>query len=109
MTFTDKKAVVPNQSLSLQEILQRFTRGEPLEIGREGATFDDGDEDLEKVKNADLVDKAEFAERMKQTQKNWDKQEKRKADKERERLDKLALDKIVADKKAESIKNENAK
>lgn len=107
--FMGKKAVVPNQSLSLQEILERFTRGEPLEIGRIGAVYDDGAEDLEKMAHADLVDKQEFVDKLKQTNKLWEKQEKRRQDKEKERLDKMALDRILADKKAAEKAAENAK
>lgn len=109
LVFTDKKSVLPNQSLSLQEILERFTRGEPLEIGREGATYDDGPEDLEKLSHMDLVDRAEYINKLKQTSKTWEKQEKRKAEKEKERLDKLAVEKLAADKKAAEKSADNAK
>lgn len=100
LTFRGKSLVVPNQSMSLEEILSRFTRGEPLEIGREGAQYDDGPEDLEKVSHMDLVDRAEFVDKLKQTQKRYDKQEARKKGEEKTRLEKLAIDKIAAEKKA---------
>lgn len=95
-----KKAVVPNQAMSLQEILERFTRGEPLEIGRGEGQYDDGPDDLEKLSHMDLVDKAEYVDRLKQTSKQFEKQEKEKARKEKERLDKMAVDKLAADKMA---------
>lgn len=95
-----KKLVVPNQTMSLEEILKRFTRGESLEIGKDGTFDDEGDDDLEKVANMDLVDKAEFVDKLKQTQKDFEKQEKEKAHKERRRLDKLAVEKLANDKLA---------
>lgn len=51
--FTNaKKLVVPDQALSLQEILDRFTRNEALAIGKD-VDFDD-DPDLENPLNVDL-------------------------------------------------------
>lgn len=99
LKITEPKAVVPNMALSLQEILARFTRGEPLEIGREG-NYDDGPDDLEKVSHMDLVDKEEYVEKLKATTKQWEKQEKERAQKEKARLDKLAVEKLAADKLA---------
>lgn len=57
---------VPDQTLSLAEILERFTRDEALPIGHDVSYDDDAEVDYEKMKYADLVDKAEFADRMKQ-------------------------------------------
>lgn len=94
-----KKLVVPNQALSLQEILERFTRGEPLEIGRGEGQYDDGPEDLEKLAHADLVDKAEAADKFAETQRKYKKQEKDKQKAEKERLEKLAVEKLAAEKK----------
>lgn len=91
--------VQPNMSMSLQEILERFTRGESLDIGKE-PSYDDGDEDLEKMAHMDLVDRQEYANKLKKTQKDFEKQERKKAADEKARLDKLAVDKLVADKKA---------
>lgn len=69
-----KKLVIPNQSLSLQEILERFTRKEALPIGRD-ANYHESDDDLEKVAHFDLVDKAEFSAKLSETQKTYKKQE----------------------------------
>lgn len=75
--------VVPDQSMSLQEILERFTRGEPLEVGHDVQDGDDSDNplniDLEKLANSDLVDKAEFVEKLKDVQRRYNVQEKEKA------------------------------
>lgn len=95
-----KKLTVPNQALSLEEILRRFTRGESLEIGKDGTFDDEGDDDLEKVAHMDLVDREEYVNKLKQTEKDYEKQEKGKAKKERERLDKLAVEKLANDKLA---------
>lgn len=73
-----KKSVVPNQALTLQEILARFTRGEAVNVAREG-NYHDGPDDLEKVANMDLVDKQEYIDNLKTTQKNYEKQERKKA------------------------------
>lgn len=105
----EKKAVVPNMSLSLEEILRRFTRGEPLLIGRGEPQYDEGPDDLEKVANMDLVDKEEYIDKLKATQKTYDKQEARKKGEEKTRLEQVAIDKIVADKKAEKAVGKTAK
>lgn len=99
-TFTGESIVVPNMSMSLEEILQRFTRGEPLAIGKEDPVYHESDDDLEKVSHLDMVDRAEYVEKLKVTQKEYEKQEKRKAKAERERLDKLAVEKLAAEKLA---------
>lgn len=98
---TEKKMVVPNQSMSLEEILSRFTRGEPLEIGRDGAFDEEGDDDLEKVSHMDLVDKEEYVDKLKQTKKRYDAQEKARAKKAHDEVIKQAAEKLAADKKAE--------
>lgn len=103
-----KKAVVPNQSMSLREILERFTRGEKLPVGQEG-TYDDGPEDLEKMGHADLVDKMEFSDKLKQTQKDYALQEKKKAAKKQAELDKLAVEKLAAEKAAAEKAADKAK
>lgn len=103
--FVGKKIVIPNQALSLKEILERFTRGEPLEIGRD-TTWDDGEDDLEKVAASDLVDKEEFVDRMKEVSTKYQKQEKSKAaklaaEREKKAVDQIAADKLAAEKAAE--------
>lgn len=82
--------VVPNQALSLQEILKRFTRNQPVAVGRE-ASFDEGEEDLEKVAHGDLVDRAEFVEKQKELQRKYKAQEEAKEKAERDRVYKEAV------------------
>lgn len=76
-TIAGKSMVVPHQALSLREILERFTRAEELPVFHEG-NYDDGEDDLEKVAHADLVDKEEFMHKMEDVKKRFEAQEKRK-------------------------------
>lgn len=75
--------VVPDQSMSLEEILTRFVRGESLPVGMEVQEGDDSDNplnvDLEKLANSDLVDKEEFVGKLRDLQARYDAQEKKKA------------------------------
>lgn len=98
VAISGKKIVVPNQSLSIEEILQRFTRNEALPIGQE-VQYHESDDDLEKISHMDLVDKAEYAETLKETQRVYKKQEAVKAKAEKDRL--LAEAKAEAKKEAE--------
>lgn len=95
------KQVVPDQSLSLKDILNRFVRKEPLPVGHDGTFGSDGDIDpesdspfnidQEKAKHWDLTEKAEFQDMVME---------------ERDRLSKLAEGKKMAEKakKAEADK-----
>lgn len=71
------KGVVPNRAMSLKEILERFTRNEALPIGQD-AQYHDSDVDLEKLRHMDLVDRAEYAQKMADVQKQHAQQEKAK-------------------------------
>lgn len=81
--------VVPDQSMSLREILSRFTRGEAVPVGHDTSEGIQ-DEDLEKLKHADLVDKAEYMEKLKDVQRTHEAQEKAKAKKAAEEAAKAA-------------------
>lgn len=59
-----KKVVLPNQSMSLQEILRRFVRREALPIEVKAGYFET-DYDLEKVAHMDIAEKHEILERVK--------------------------------------------
>lgn len=94
--------VVPDQGLSLEEILTRFTRGEPLDVGFDTNQGSEDENplniDLEKLANSDLVDKAEFIGQLQELQKKYEDQEKAKAaeaaakkQKEFEELDKKRI------------------
>lgn len=101
--YSGKSLVVPNQAMSLQEIIKRFTRNEAVPVGRDAQYFE-GDVDLDKIAHADLVDKAEFIEQQKATQKEYSKQEAAKATAERKRLLKEARDKVEAEVRAEGAR-----
>lgn len=103
-----KSQVVPNQSLSLKEILERFTRNEPLPVGHDVSSDEDGDEDLEKLKHADLVDKFEYIDKLKAVQKEHQEKEDKKAKTAKEKAQKAYEAKIRADVEAQ-IKSEQGK
>jgi len=83
--YKGPKAVVPNMALSLEEIIKRFVRGEKVPVGMGEPMYDDGPEDLEKVRNMDLVDRQEYIDKLKATQARFEKEERgrRKAAKEK--------------------------
>lgn len=61
-----KKQTVPNQSLTLRDIIKRFIRKESLPIGREGI-YNETLGDLEKIAREDLTQRHERAYELKQT------------------------------------------
>lgn len=107
-----KKQVVPNQALSLAEIIERFSRNEVLPIGRE-TSYDDGDDDLEKVAQSDLVDRAEFSKKMEDIKTKYEAQEKRKKAAQAKKLAEEAKEQAKKELAAEAAKkaenNENNK
>lgn len=77
-----KIVVVPNQSMTLHEIIQRFTRKESLPIEKEGQYAEDLG-DLEKLQRQDITIRHERADEVRAATKRWAKKEadKLKADK----------------------------
>lgn len=70
------RQTVPNQSMSLKEILRRFTRRESLPIEKQGV-YEDRFIDLEKVQWMDLTEQKEYRDELEQ----WlHKQNKQRAD-----------------------------
>lgn len=64
-TPSGKSLTVPDDSFTVQELLERNTRGLPL-TGREGVFIDDSDiedDDLEKFNRQDITDRFETAQR----------------------------------------------
>lgn len=60
-----KVITVPDKSLSPREIMDRFTRGLPMEIRKLDPVYlNHPDLDLEKISDLSNADRAEFAERM---------------------------------------------
>lgn len=111
-----KDEVVPDQSMSLQEILERFTRGEAIPVGMQTETGDEDldnplNVDLEKMKFADLTDKAEYSEKLEEVKRSYDKQEKKKAAKiaaETAAAQKAAEEKKIQDEVENRLKNKSA-
>lgn len=98
LVIVSKKLVQPNQAMSLEEIISRFTRGEKLAIGRE-MSYHESDDDLEKVSTMDLVDREEYVDKLKETQKEYDKQEKRRVSALQKKLREEALSKIESEER----------
>lgn len=79
---------VPDQAMSLQTILERFVRGEPMDVKMHGeasqmSNVEDFDNplniDYEKLQHADLVEKQEFSDLISSIKTRYESQEKAKA------------------------------
>lgn len=101
-----KKLTVPDQSMSLKTILERFVRHEALPVGL-GGVYHESDDDLEKVAAMDLTEKDEFIARQKETQKRYEEQEKQKERKRLETVRAEEREKVKAELKAEAEKTAN--
>lgn len=78
--------LVPDQGMSLNDILKRFTRGEAVPVGQPVHYEDAGDRfdiDVEKMQFADMTERAEFSKKLQEVRDEYDRQmkEKAKADK----------------------------
>lgn len=57
-----KSRVVPDQSLSVQEIVRRYVRGVPVDVvQRDRVYIDQNDVDMEKLSRMDFAEKLEYA------------------------------------------------
>lgn len=57
-----KSRTVPDQSMTIQEIVKRYVRGIPVDVvKREPVYVDQNDHDLEKLSRMDFHEKAEYA------------------------------------------------
>lgn len=65
---TQRKSVaIPDQSLSIQEIVKRFVRGVPVDITqRQPVYVDQNEHDLEKLSRMDFGEKAEYASNLRE-------------------------------------------
>lgn len=107
-----KNHVVPNQSMTLKEIIKRFIKHESLPIIKEGTYSDAQDIDLEKFSQEDIVVRHEMVEDHKQKvegmRADLDKQQKTALQKAREAkkkeqdelFDRLKKDQTPSDPKA---------
>lgn len=94
--------VVPDQTIKLKEILERFVRKEALPVGHRGTYGSDGsidpesdsefNVDVEKARHWDLTERAEFADKVSAARRESEKAEK-------DRLKKEAADKALRDQK----------
>lgn len=73
------KIVVPNQSMSLQEILKRFIKRESLPVARQGV-YEERFGDLEKLDKADITEKMDRIEQLKSDIAAFNKREKERAE-----------------------------
>lgn len=80
-----KRYAVPNQSMTLQEILRRFIRKESLPVAKEGV-YEERFGDLEKLSKKDITEQFEVVEELKQVsrkKKKFDEDEKARIAKEK--------------------------
>lgn len=102
----EKDMCVPDQSLSLQEILDHFVRNEPIPVDM-GGEFggDDVDNplsvDLEKMARADLTVKAEYYHALEDLRNRYKAQETAIEKSKRETREKAEKDKLKADLRLE--------
>lgn len=73
-----RKHVMPNQSMSLREIVQRFVRRESLPISKEGL-YEERFGDLEKLKNKDITEQMDKVEELKTQIDGFTKRQKKRA------------------------------
>lgn len=65
---------LPNQALSLAEIIERFVRHEPLQIGKD-VSYHESEDDLEKLQRLDPVDRMAYIRKMQDIQDKFKQQE----------------------------------
>lgn len=62
---TRKRVVVPGLSMSIQTIVEKFMRDQPVNVARRQPVYSDQSEfDLEKISRMDFGEKKEFADQM---------------------------------------------
>lgn len=81
---------VPDQAMSIKEIVARFTRGIPVDVRARQGVFIDSSEDLEKLSRMDFGEKAAYADELSQRANELDAELKERARKHDERKRKAA-------------------
>lgn len=116
LVITELDQTVPDQSMSLREILERFTKGEALPVGK-AAEWGNGQDpegdsplniDLEKAANWDLVERQEFNEKVDEMKREVERVNKTRAEKAAEKKaekEKADFEKRVADEVEKRQKN----
>lgn len=96
----EEKLTVPNQAMSLQEIIERFTRNESVDVGFP-VHFHESEDDLEKLRFLDPVDKREYIKKMQAVQDAYNAQEEKRRKDSEESARKEILAKMAKKLKAE--------
>lgn len=86
-----KRSVVPNQSMSLREIVTRFIKKESLPISKEGI-YSEVHGDLEKIQHEDFTEKMDRINDLKSKVKKGQSAEKERLKKEGEDKEKARLE-----------------
>lgn len=95
---TRKSLTVPNQSMSIRTILEKYTRGIPVDIVKREPIYLDQDEfDLEKLKRLDFSEKAALADELRERAQNI--KDELIADEE----ERLREQKAIDDEKAQAL------
>lgn len=85
-----KKVTVPNQSMSLRTIIQKFVRNEPVNISSSEGYYEESMGDLEKLQHQDLFDLHEmYVENRRKLEEMQEKVQKTKAAKQKAEYDAL--------------------
>lgn len=93
---------LPNQAMSLQEIISRFIRAEPLAIGKD-VSFFESEDDLEKLLRLDPVDKDAYIAKMRKVQSDYNTQEELRAQKREEKALQQAREDFLKKLEAEKM------
>lgn len=96
-----KDRCVPDQSMSLAEILRRFIRREELPVEKQGSYVDVGI-DLEKIANADITEQMEVVDDIKSDLKKKEAHDKRLQKEAKEAKEKAEKDAASAAQAAQS-------
>jgi len=102
-----KRLVIPNQSMTLQEIIKRFTRRESLPIEHQGQ-YETRFGDLEKLKHEDITVRMERAEELRTWREAGEKRlhdaQAQEAQKKLDELVKQEVDKLQSQKPPTEVK-----
>lgn len=94
----------PNMNMELEEIIARFVRNEPLEIGHD-VNYAETDDDIEKLQRLDPVDKVKYIRKMQDIQNEYRKQEAERVEAEQA----IAREKFLQENKEKWLVEERAK
>lgn len=118
--ITEADQTVPDQSLSLAEILRRFTRHEVLPVGHKGQygsevlmdpeNDSDLNVDVEKLRHADLTEKQDYRNNVRDHLEQWKREEdEREAKAKREKAERIAQKKAAREQSSEPPKQHDPK